>query len=213
MFTHERSNMCITVPCSVRRRPRVQKRREKLVFFFASITYGSFGAVVLSWSLSYVTDRAKRSRCLGLMRKQCSITPTTLVAVLFVLFLAAADSASGTKPQLCLPLSSSCGCCDQNAPGFVSKKCTTERETRLTYTISFLLLSFRFCRCCLTQTHSGHVLLSGTTLLDQTDGGHGEPERSTGSKSTAMGASLPGETMHGASANRWVVAWNAVLIN
>ena len=38
MFTHERSNMCITVPCSVRRRPRVQKRREKLVFFFKQKT-------------------------------------------------------------------------------------------------------------------------------------------------------------------------------
>lgn len=65
------------------------------------------------------------------------------------------------------------------------------------------------------QTHSGHVLLSGTTLLDQTDGGHGEPQRSTGSSSTAVGASsLPGEMVHaGVSANRGVVVRNDTQIN
>lgn len=53
-----------------------------------------------------------------------------------------------------------------------------------------------------TQTHSGHVLLSGTTLLDQTDGRHGEAQQSTGSRSTAMGASsLPGEMI----SRRWSV--------
>ncbi|CAM9779456.1 unnamed protein product, partial [Laminaria digitata] len=45
----------------------------------------------------------------------------------------------------------------------------------------------------MTGTHSGHVLLSGTTLLDQTDGGRDEPQTST-----AMGASaLPDSTPDG----------------